>query len=89
MIFEELTEYKVAKTQDEKVDAICDIIVLATNELELEGYDLDLAMTEVVNHISARRQCPEQASRDWTGEKWAKDKNQGLILEPDYSKCKI
>ena len=41
------------EAQHAKIDAIADILVFAANECELEGYDLDLVMKQVVKHISA------------------------------------
>ena len=82
MIKEELNELEDAiydKDEHETVDALADIIVLATNELELMGYDLDGVMIEVVKEISSRRQCPAQKEvwGKWGAEgKWQKQKNQ-------------
>lgn len=94
MIEEELQEYKDAITVEERVDAIADIIVFAANECELEGFDLDLVMKQVVKHISARNQDPEQA-KDWSmngpSGKWGKDLNQdpNTLYEPQYLLCKL
>ena len=94
MILEELHEYSVAKHSndiDGTIDAIADLIVLAANEAELEGYNIDLVMKQVVKHIASRNQDPEQASRDWSDEKWKKDPNQdpSTIYQPDYTLCRL
>jgi len=90
-IEEELQEYVEAlKSGDtnELIDAIADVIVLSANELALNGYDLDLVMKKVAKHINERPQDPEQASRDWSDEKWKKDPN--FVQQPvDYSTCKL
>lgn len=94
MIEEELQEYKDATTVEERIDAIADIIVFATNECEVEGYDVDLVMKQVVKHISARVQDPEQVV-DWLNNgpsgKWRKNPNQdpSTLYEPNYSLCKL
>lgn len=94
MIEEELQEYKYATSVEERVDAIADIIVFAANECELEGFDLDLVMKQVVKHISARNQDPEQAT-DWLNNgpssKWRKNPNQDIttLYEPQYLLCKL
>ncbi len=97
MILEELNEYTVAKhafNEHDTVDAIVDIIVLAVNELELEGYNTDLAMKQVVKHISSRKQDPIQ-HKEWLANgqsgKWRKDPNQdpSTIYTADYSTCRM
>ena len=94
MILEELHEYSVAKhsnNTDGIIDAIADLMVLAVNEAELEGYNIDLVMKQVVKHISSRNQDQEQASRDWSDEKWKKqaDQNPDTIYQPDYTLCRL
>ena len=94
MIEEELQEYKDATTVEERIDAIADIMVFATNECELEGYDLDLVMKQVVKHISARTQDPQQVT-DWLNNgpsgKWMKNPNQdpATLYEPNYALCRM
>ena len=91
MVDEELQEYIDAlKSGDmnELVDSLCDIITLASNELALNDYGLDPSMKLCVKHILERPQCPEQASRDWSNEKWQKDPS-FKQLPVDYSTCKL
>jgi len=93
-IQEELQEYLDATTDHDRIDAICDIIVFAVNELELEGYNIDLAMKQVVKHISSRIQDPIQAF-EWLqlgpSGKWQKWKLQPAetLYEPDYTICRL
>ena len=93
-IQEELQEYLDATTDHDRIDAICDIIVFAVNELELEGYNIDLAMKQVVKHISSRIQSPSQKQL-WLQSgpfgKWQKDSQQdpSTLYEPDYTICRL
>ena len=92
MIEEELQEYKDSETIEDKIDAIGDIIVLSVNECELEGYNVNLVMNEIVKEISSRLQCPEQAERDWIGkEKWKKNPKQckSTLYKADFKSCKL
>jgi hypothetical protein len=90
MLNEELDELKVAiieKDNYETIDALCDLIVLATNELELMGYDLDTVMIETVKEISSRRQCPIQKIEWDEGSisgKWTKDRSQTDTYKARY-----
>ena len=90
MLSEELTELIVAIDEDnmyETVDALCDLIVLATNELELMGYDLDTVMIETVKEISSRRQCPIQKiewDKGLISGKWTKDRSQTDTYKAEY-----
>jgi len=89
----EVDEYTVAvhqKDEYEKIDAIGDIITLCLNELALEGYSAAAIMNQIVTEISSREQDPEQASRDWSGEKWKKNKSQDpdSLYKADFKHCK-
>jgi len=70
-------------TNDEKADALCDLIVIATGELAKMGYDPDKAMSETLKEIESRKGevNPE------TG-KWEK-KITGQEYKADYSKCRV
>lgn len=94
---EELDEYALAlQNSDEHgmVDAIADGIVISANELALMGYDVDLVMKQVVKHISARQQDPDQLVSWLTHgpkgkwQKW-KDQPKETLVEPDYTVCKL
>lgn len=74
MLYEELQEFLAAYSQGNKyemVDALCDIIVVATGSLYKLGYDPREALTETVLEITSR-----QGSFDETTGKWMKDPNQ-------------
>jgi len=92
-IKEELDEFNFANNDDERVDALADIVVVALGSIRKLGYDPECVMNECVDYIYQRRQDPEQEKR-WKlgekveGEKWMKDKSQQLP-EPEYNKCKL
>ena len=93
MIQEELQEYLDAQTVEERIDAIGDIIVLSVNEMELEGYNVDLVMKQILKEISSRVQDPDQL-KDWLENgpsgKWQKYRAQpiGTLYTADFSCCK-
>lgn len=97
MITEELNEYTDAQNSSDiegMIDAIADIIVLSTNEMELMGYDLDLVMKQVLKEISSRTQSPSQAAEWLTSGpsgKWLKDPSQdpSTLYTADFSTCKL
>jgi len=97
MLEEEINEYSDARDasdEHEMVDAMADIMVLATNELALMGYDIDLVMKQCIKHISSRVQDPVQ-EQEWITKapsgKWRKqvDQNPDTIYFPDYTVCKV
>ena len=47
LLFEEVTEYAMAESRVEKLDALADIIVLAIGTALLYGFDIDTAMARV------------------------------------------
>ncbi len=68
-IAEELSEFLRAKTDNEEIDALCDIIVFCTNAIRLKGYDPNIAMAETLREIESRT----GTFNNQTG-KWEKDK---------------
>lgn len=81
---------------DEDMDVLLAMYDLLITELTDLGVIPDLAMKEVVKHISARQQDPEQAAR-WKAnpsligtEKWLKDKFQSedTLYKPNYKVCR-
>jgi len=85
MLEEELDEFIDAKTDDEKADALCDLIVIATGALYKLGYDPVCAMGETIHEIKSRR-----GSIGPDG-KWLKDKSpeaQAKWYKADYNKCR-
>ena len=85
----------IGATEHDKVDALADIIVVATGSIYKLGYDADLVMEEVIREISSRQQDPIQArlwsERGINGEKWMKDKNQDpkTIKKARFDRCKL
>ena len=85
-ICEELTELMRATTTEEKIDALCDMIVFSVNAIEAMGYDAEIAMSEVIKEISSRK-------GDFNPElnKWQKFKTpEAMVLwySADFSKAK-
>ena len=90
----EVDEYTTAvRANDihEQIDACGDIITFATNQIHLLGYDVDAVMKEICKEISSRNQDPAQAARDWSEEKWEKDRSQDstTLYKSDFSRCKL
>jgi predicted HAD superfamily Cof-like phosphohydrolase len=52
-ILEELTEVLRANDREEKVDGYADIIVFAVGAIYKLGYDAEIVMSEVCNHINS------------------------------------
>lgn len=95
MLSEELTELLTAHNEEdehEMVDALCDLIVVATGALWKLGYNPDLALEECIKHISSREQDPIQKAQ-WEENgaegKWLKNKLQGSIYIPNYQSAKL
>jgi len=80
----------------EMVDALADLIVIATGELVKLGFNPELCLKQTVKEISSREQLPAQALA-WAandkvvGEKWLKnpDQNPATLYQADYSTCKL
>jgi hypothetical protein len=78
MLLEELDKEFYAAIQSgdeyEQVDALCDIIVLATGALWKLGYEPDLALKQTCKEIHSR-----QGAFDKVTGKWKKDPNQNPV----------
>lgn len=93
---QELVDGIITNNTDEIVDALSDIIVIATGELTKLKYNPELVLKQTVKEISSRQQDPEQA-KAWAagnkqpGEKWNKDKSQdpSTLYTADYPTCKF
>ena len=93
---QELIDGIITNNTNEIVDALSDIIVIATGELTKLKYNPELVLKQTVKEISSRQQDPEQA-KAWAagnkqpGEKWNKDKSQdpSTLYTADYSTCKF
>jgi 5'-deoxynucleotidase YfbR-like HD superfamily hydrolase len=93
-LLEEVNEFIDAEDNDyETIDALCDIIVIATGEIRKKGYCPEKALDETITEITSRKQDPEQKAQ-WDkfgrvdGEKWVKDKTQTNCYKADYSKAR-
>ncbi len=74
MLEEELHEFFSAASEGdehETIDALCDIIVVATGALHKLGYDPELALEETVKEITSRKGAFDESIG-----KWQKDKEQ-------------
>lgn len=82
MLNEELQELVGATTDHQQVDALCDIIVLATGAIHKLGYNPEQSMLETLREINSRQGTINPA----TG-KWQKDPNQdpSTLYTADYS----
>lgn len=95
MLVEELQEFENANTDDEEVDALCDLIVVAVGALWKKGYCPTLSLRETIEEISSRKQDPIQKDiwDKWgaDGTKWCKDKAQpsGTLYVADYEKARL
>jgi hypothetical protein len=89
MLFEELDneflEAIRANNEYEQVDALCDIIVVATGALWKLGYEPDLALKQTIKEIHSR----EGSFSESTG-KWMKDTNQdpSTLYKANYNLAK-
>jgi len=94
MLAEELQELVDADNEHETVDALADLIVIASGELSKLDYDIEDVMDETLLEIESRKQNPLQADewrRKGASGKWLKDKNQDkkTLYTADYSKCQF
>jgi len=88
MLMEELQEFMwggANNDETEMVDALCDIIVVATGALHKLGYDPTKALGETVKEINSR----EGDFNKSTG-KWEKNPNQDpkTLYKANYKTCK-
>lgn len=88
MLTEELVEFVDACVESdthEQVNALCDIIVLATGAMHKLGYDPEKALSETVSEIQSR-----QGTMDENTGKWEKDKDQDpkTLYVPNYENAK-
>jgi hypothetical protein len=91
MLHEELMEFLHASSQEfqedqEVIDALCDIIVVATGAIHKLGYDPEKALNETVKEITSRR-----GSFNEDVGKWEKDLSQdpSTLYKANYSNCKV
>lgn len=87
MLNEELEELLDAETDDERIDALCDLVVLSIGAMYKLGYNPEEAMFETLKEIHSRKGRFNSA----TG-KWEKDKSEDAKKQwykANYDNCKI
>ena len=82
LLEEELQEFFWATENIDRVDALCDLIVVAVGGLYQLGYDPEKALAETVKEVLSRKGTTNQI----TG-KWEKDPNQSpdTLYKADYT----
>lgn len=94
MLSEELEEFCDAETSTQMVDALCDIIVVATGAIWKLGYNPNIAMEETLKEISSRQQDPvqkkqwEENGADGKWKKWVYQLS-NTLYKADYSKAEL
>jgi hypothetical protein len=73
--------------ENDRVDALCDIIVLATGALYKLGYDADKAMDETLKEITSRTGKLNVQTGKW--EKFTYPEAQRKWKQANYSKAKL
>lgn len=97
MLQEEVNEVEVEvllKDTNETLAELSDIIIIATNEISLMGYDSEKVVSEKIAAISSRNQCPIQKEvwDNWQpAGKWNKDRTQdkSTLYVANYEGCKL
>ena len=84
---EELSEFLRAKEANDEIDALCDIIVFATNAMRIRGYLPDTAMEETLKEISSRTGAFNPDTGKW--EKFKTPEAMALWYKADYNKAKL
>ncbi len=85
MLMEEIKEFKVANAygdKNEMVDALCDIIVVATGGLLKLDYDPTRAMNETLKEIEDRTGTINPVTGKW------QKKLRGNEYKANYGRCK-
>ena len=83
---EELTELLRATTTEDKVDALCDMIVFSVNAIEAMGYDAEIAMSEVCKEIHSRKGAFNPELNKW--QKHKTPEAMALWYSADFGKAK-
>lgn len=76
-----------SEKEHEEVDALDDIIVVATGELYKKGYDADKTMDETIKEISSRRGKINPHTGKF--EKFLDDQSTNMWYKAKYDKCKL
>jgi len=85
MLDEEVRELVEAANDDQRVDALNDIIVLAAGAIHKLGYKPELTMLETVKEISSRKGAINLATGKW--EK-LKDQDPSTLYKANYNNTK-
>ena len=85
-IAEELSEFLRSKDSNGEIDALCDIIVFASNAMKLLGYDPNIAMDETLKEINSRTGAFNPETGKW--EKFKTPEAMALWYAADYNKAK-
>lgn len=83
---EELSEFLRSKDASGEIDALCDIIVFATNAIRIRGYDPNVAMDETLKEINSRTGALNPNTGKW--EKFKTPEAMALWYSADYDKAK-
>jgi len=83
---EELSEFLRAKEDNEEIDALCDIIIFATNAISLKGYDPNIALEETLKEINSRTGAFNKQTGKW--EKFKTPEAMALWYSANYDKEK-
>jgi len=86
MLMEELAEFVVTKNEEEMVDALADIIVVAVGSMLKLGYDPNEAMNQCLLHIESRVGAIAPSG------KWVKDTSteaMSKLVPPNYRICRL
>ena len=84
---EELSEFLRAKEGNGEIDALCDIIVFATNAIRIRGYDPNVSMDETLKEINSRTGAFNPDTGKW--EKFKTEEAKALWYSADYEQAKI
>jgi hypothetical protein len=87
-IAEELSEFLRAKTDNEEIDALCDMVVFAVNAMRIKGYDPNVAMAETIKEISSRTGAFNPQTGKWEKFKTEEAKALWYAANYDEAKCK-
>lgn len=83
---EELTELLRATTDEDKIDAMCDMIVFSVNAIEAMGYNAEICMEEVCKEIHSRKGAFNPELNKW--QKHKTPEAMALWYSADFTKAK-
>lgn len=74
-------------SEEDKIDALNDLIVVATGGIYKLNYDADKTMDETIKEVSSRRGVINLATGKWT--KMTDDESKKLWYTARYDRCKM